>query len=367
MAPRHMQYLFSPSSVMGSHKSAKSTNEKDASPPPVDESDAFTTLNLGVWRVLMPQEVVAGGVFSTAKQKWNSIVLAYPVVQKFFYQIYQLSPQLFVLLILLKLWEGAESVLMLYVTGRLLRIIEVGLTEGRPDVSAITQALIARLLCVTVTAVVDWAREYISPIFEDRVRLHFEDHLLQAKLRLDMPTAEDSSSRSRARAYEAWSSFNGLCEAFMRLVGLFSQLVFISQQRSAGFLFTLVAMVRPIMTLVNERTLWLKPHVAYSDNAAYLRLQSLESMGQARFRGDVIAGDIAGWITSEYHQARDALGNVMSQSVWSLYSIEFTPINKILAEWAGALPTLYWAISAMLAPARFSMTSIAILHSTRRV
>lgn len=68
----------------------------------------------------------------------------------------------------------------------------------------------------------------------------------------------DSSSRSQAHAYDAWNSFNGLCEAFMRLFGLISQLAFISQQKSAGTLFTLVALVRPMMTLVNERTLWLK-------------------------------------------------------------------------------------------------------------
>jgi hypothetical protein len=44
----------------------------------------------------------------------------------------------------------------------------------------------------------------------------------------------------------------------MRLFGLISQLVFISQQKSGGTIFTLVAVVRPVMTLVGERTLWLK-------------------------------------------------------------------------------------------------------------
>ncbi|KAF7369843.1 hypothetical protein MSAN_00613300 [Mycena sanguinolenta] len=118
-----------------------------------------------------------------------------------------------------------------------------------------------------------------------------------------------------------WSAFENLCEASMRLVGLFSQLAFISQQRSAGPLFTLVVMVRPLLTLA------------------------------ITVQGDIIAGDIAGWITSEYHRARDALGDVVSQSAWSLYGVQTTPIDRILAEWAGALPTLYWAISAMLAPA----------------
>lgn len=158
---------------------------KDA-PPPEDEADAYTTLNLGVWRVLLPNEIVSGGVLSATKHKWNAIVLAYPVVLRFFQEIYHLNPQLFIMLILLKLWGEAESVVMLYVSGRLLRIvsivhysyvfgvligkqIEVGLTEKRPDVSAISQALGARLLCVTFTALAKWARFVSSLLLRPRL------------------------------------------------------------------------------------------------------------------------------------------------------------------------------------------------------
>jgi hypothetical protein len=73
----------------------------------------------------------------------------------------------------------------------------------------------------------------------------------------------DSSSKSQANSQDAWNSFSGLCEAFMRLFGLISQLVFISQQKSGGTIFTLVAVVRPVMTLVGERTLWLKRESFY--------------------------------------------------------------------------------------------------------
>ncbi|KAJ7652353.1 P-loop containing nucleoside triphosphate hydrolase protein [Mycena polygramma] len=342
--------------------SPKLVDTSNVEAPEHPDPNSYTTLNLGVWNVLLPNDIASGGVWSATKQKWDAIVLAYPIVLEFFWDIYRLNPYLFILLVVLKLWGEIESVVLLYMSGRLLRIIEIGLIEGRPDATAITQALAARLICVTVSAVARWGRDYISPVLENRIQLHFEDHLLRAKLRLDMPTAADSSSRTQANSHDAWSSFGGLCDAFMRLFGLVSQLVFISQQRSAGRLFTFIALVRPIMTLVSERTLWLQPHVAYSENAAYLRLRSLQSMSAQRFRGDVIAGDIAGWITAEYHRARDALGSIASQSVWTLYSIEQSPANQIAADWAGELPTLYWAVSAMLSPAKFSMTSIAILQ-----
>ncbi|KAJ7028923.1 P-loop containing nucleoside triphosphate hydrolase protein [Mycena alexandri] len=340
------------------------TAHKDVPVPSEDASpknDEYTTLDLGVWRVLLPRDVVSGGFFSATVSKWNTIVFAYPVVSRFFREIYSLSPHLVILVLLLKLWGELESVLMLYVSGRLLQIIEVGLTEGRPDVNAITQALVARLIGVTVTAAATWGREYISPQLDSLIQLHFEDHLLQAKLRLDMPTATDSSSRSQATASDAERSFDSLCEASMRLFGLVSQLLFISQQRSAGALFTVIAVVRPLLSLFLTEPP--TAHVAYSENASYLRLRSLQSLSSSYYRADVIAaGDIAGWITAEYHRAREALGSVASKDVWSQYSMERTPMNKILGQWAGELPTLYWALSAMLRPEKFSMTSIAILQ-----
>ncbi|KAJ7154061.1 P-loop containing nucleoside triphosphate hydrolase protein [Mycena filopes] len=237
----------------------------------------------------------------------------------------------------------------------------LGLTEGRPDVKAITQALVARLIAVTITVIARWGREYIEPLLESCILRHFEDHLLRATLRLDMPTATDTSTRSQATAADASSSFETLCEASMRVFGLACELLFISQQSSAGPIFTLIALVRPFLTLMSERALWQKPHVAYSENASYLRMQSLQSMSASRYRGDVIAGDIAGWITAEYHRARDALGTASSTDVWSQYGLDRTPMMRIVSKWAGELPTLYWAATAMLRPGT-SMTSIALVQ-----
>ncbi|KAJ7215595.1 P-loop containing nucleoside triphosphate hydrolase protein [Mycena pura] len=328
-----------------------------------EEADACTPLQLGVWRVLLPKEPASKYKrVRSAMDKWSAVALAYPLVLRFLLEIYSLDPRMFILVVVLKLWDGMESVLLLYVSSRLLQIIEVGLREGRPDVNAITQAIIARLICVTFTATTTWAREYISPIFQSRIQRHFEDYLLQAKLRLDIPTSSDSSSKTKASAYDAWSSFEGLCEAAQRAFGLTSQLLFISQQKSGGPLFTTIAVVRPLLALAGSHSLWMKPHVLYSDNEAYLRLLSLESMSGTYYRGDVIAANIAGWITSQYHQAIDALGSVTSRHAWEQYGIERTPASNIISALAGQLPTLYWAINAMLNPATFSMASIAIMQ-----
>ncbi|KAJ7486852.1 P-loop containing nucleoside triphosphate hydrolase protein [Mycena latifolia] len=339
----------------------KVTSNAPKDSPSVDDKDAYTEVELGVWRVLLAREKVAPG-FGIPMDKWNAAATAYPLLLRFFREIYSLDPRMVILFILLKLWSSMESVLMLYVSGRLLQIIEVGLREGRPDARAITQAISARLICLTLRATTSWMREYISPILESRISRHFEDHLLRANLRLDMPTSEDSASKSQASASHAWRSFEGLCEVAQRVFGLASQLAFIARQESGGPVFTLLAVVRPAITLVMHRTLWMKPHVVYSANAPYLRLEALRSMSATRYRGDVIAGNIAGWITAEYRRARDALGGIPSQHAWSQYGIAPTPTTSIVDEWAGELPTLYWALSAMLHPTKFSVSSIALLQ-----
>ncbi|KAJ7178279.1 P-loop containing nucleoside triphosphate hydrolase protein [Mycena filopes] len=323
-------------------------SEEDASA----QKNEYTKLELGVWSVLLPNDVVSGGLFSATVSRWNTIAFAYPIVSRFFREIYALSPRLVILMLLLNLWEELEFVVMLYVAGRLLRIIEVGLKEGRPDVNAIAQALVARLAAGTITVIVRWGREYTKPLLESRIQRHFEHHLLRATLRLDMPTATDTSTRTQATAADASCAFESLCKASMRVFRLATELLFISQQSSAGPIFTLIALVQPILSLVGERTLWLK---------RYLRMQSLQSMSALHYRGDIIAGDIAAWITAEYQRACDALGTLSSTSVWSQYGMDRTPFKRILNKWAGELPTLYWAATAMLRPVT-SMTSIALVQ-----
>ncbi|KAJ7215585.1 hypothetical protein GGX14DRAFT_443140 [Mycena pura] len=327
-----------------------------------DEEAECMPLQLGVWRVLLPREPASKYKrLRSAMDKWSAVALAYPLVLRFLLEIYSLDPRMFILIIVLKLWDGMESVFLLYVSSRLLQIIEVGIREGRPDVNAITQAIIARLICVTFTATTKWAREYISPVFQSRVERHFEDYLLRGKSCF-IAVSTDSSSKTKATADDAWNAFDGLCEVAQRGFELASQLLFISQQKCGGPLFTAIAVVRPLLALVSSHSLWMKPHVVYSDNPAFLRLLSLQSMSGTYYRSEVIAANIAGWITSQYHQAIDALGSVASHDVWDQYSIDRTPAWNIIGEWAKELPTLYWAINAMLNPATFSMTSIAIMQ-----
>ena len=81
-------------------------------------------LQFGVWRVLLLKEPASKykGLRS-AMDKWSAVAPAYPLVLLFLLEIYSLGPWMFILIIVLKLWDGMESVILLYVSSKLLQIV----------------------------------------------------------------------------------------------------------------------------------------------------------------------------------------------------------------------------------------------------
>lgn len=96
--------------------------EKPANALVPEDAKPYTTIDLGVWRVLLHKDVVSK-TYGISMEKWNMAVLAYPLLLRFLREVYDLNPLLVALVVLLKLWEGVESVLMLYVSSRLLQIV----------------------------------------------------------------------------------------------------------------------------------------------------------------------------------------------------------------------------------------------------
>ncbi|KAJ7181840.1 P-loop containing nucleoside triphosphate hydrolase protein [Mycena filopes] len=260
------------------------------------------------------------------------------------------------------MWEDVESVVKLYVSSKLLETIEVALKEGRPDGHALTEALILRLLCSTMTAITEWMRENIAPVLQSRVSRHYADFLLCADIRLDLPTSQAVVREAHATGDDdAWAAFDGLCEIAGRFLGFAAQLALICQQ-STGLVFSALSIIQPVLTLWLYRTLWMKSYVVYSENPEFLQMKALQSMRHTKYRGDVISGNIAGWIAAEYRRARDALGSTSDVDYELQYAMERNPTGSVAKAWAGELPTLYWSINAMMYPSQFSISSIAILQ-----
>ncbi|KAJ7893210.1 P-loop containing nucleoside triphosphate hydrolase protein [Mycena leptocephala] len=331
------------------------------------EDYSYTTLQLGVWRLLFPKESFSSKFslspgFSLPWDKFNGVVSSLPIIWRFLREIYFLSPGLVLLVFVLGFGVAFEGTLMLYASTRLLTTVEVGLTQGRTNVNDILQAVALRVACVIITSTISWARDHANPMLQTRIERHFEEHILQERLRLDIPTGADKNTQTSVSAWHAWRAFEFLLGLFQRAFQVSTQILFIVQQARGGFTFTLLSLVSPILLARSSTGLWMKAYVIYSDNIDYLRLRALRLLGSDEYREDVVSANIAAWISSEYKKAQKSLGNISEAQPYFAYALQATPLMHMFISLTRDVPTLYWAANAILDPKRHTVTSFAILQ-----
>ncbi|KAJ7804826.1 P-loop containing nucleoside triphosphate hydrolase protein [Mycena olivaceomarginata] len=339
----------------------KLRSEDEDSPKLEDYS--YTTLQFGIWRILLHRDSRSSiSPFRGLSVWWKKLIeinSGLPIVWRFMMEIYALAPGLTLLLFILRLGNSVESTLMLYASSRLLRAVETGLAEGRPDVSAILQAVIIRVICIVFTATISWIRRRISPILRNRVTHHFEDYVFREQLRLDVPTSADKNNKLEVPASRAYYRFECLGGIFERGFQLMSQIIFTIRQPRGGITLTLLSLVSPFLASNLGSNIWSQAYVMYSDNSDYLRIRALRRFVSDKFREEVISADIMTWVLAQYQKARQGLGD-MSDSIQD--PSDFTPMTSILTLLSVDLPTFYWAASAIVRPVNFSITSFAILQ-----
>ncbi|KAJ7486488.1 P-loop containing nucleoside triphosphate hydrolase protein [Mycena latifolia] len=284
---------------------------------------SYTTLQLGVWRVLVHRdsESFTAGL-SLPWNKWKELEDLAPMIWRFLREIWTLDPALILLAFVLRLGTGLQGICMLYASSLLLRTVEAGLTSGAPDVNAILWAVFVRIICSVVFTLAHWAAQRLNPMLQTRIILHFEEYMLRETLRLDLPTSEDKNTEPTVSAAQLWHAFGfltGLCE---RVFQLTSQIIFTYQQDSVGIIFTFISLVSPVLLTKVGRGFWMQ----------------------------------------EYKKARIDLGNVSDVEPMIQYESHRSPIPDILMDLSRLLPTFYWAASAILQPTGFTVTSFAILQ-----
>lgn len=103
------------------------------------EDSSYTTLELGVWRLLLPRESFSGEFkfswirgFSLSWRNWTGRTSFLPYTWRFVKEIYTLNPGLVLLAFMLRLGNAFEGTLMLYASSRLLRTVSHIVGRGLP-------------------------------------------------------------------------------------------------------------------------------------------------------------------------------------------------------------------------------------------
>ncbi|KAK7055728.1 lipid A export ATP-binding/permease protein MsbA [Favolaschia claudopus] len=334
-------------------------SEKETANNAALEDYSYTTLTLGVWRLLLPMESSSLPSFKLSlptnlSLPWNEIHEKLPLIAlvwRFLTEIYFLDPILVILTCSLELGAGMDSVLMLYASTNLLKTVDDGLMKGHADVNAILRAMVIHIMCIAFTSTISWFKDQVTPVLETRVKLYFEEYMLN-----------DKNTKQKVSSSDLWRAFQYLTGTAQDIFEFSAQIMFILQQANSGLIFTVLSLVGPAIATSGYR-IFLQPFVTYSDNTNYLRLRSLAHLANDEsFREEIVSSDIGTWISAEYRKARENLGNVSDAHPQYTLGQRQNPIKRLLISVFSDLPTLYWAATSILYPNSFSVTSFAILQ-----
>ncbi|KAK0231596.1 P-loop containing nucleoside triphosphate hydrolase protein [Armillaria fumosa] len=206
----------------------------------------------------------------------------------------------------------------------------------------------------------------IHPALRTRVTTHFELHLMQARLRIDVPTSEEAKSKFSASSRHAWTAFEDVVDFLQQIVTTGSGLALIVQSCRAAEspLFAVLCIAKPLYHSFRRRSLWDQAHVVYTDNKYFQRMKSLVQMVSDAYRSEVLGSDLVSYIITEYQKATSSLGHISDEWAEEQYSRCTDPWMKITGAVMGDVPMMYYSVAAIMTPSKFSISSIAILHQS---
>ncbi|KAJ7189844.1 P-loop containing nucleoside triphosphate hydrolase protein [Mycena pura] len=286
---------------------------------------ALEEMTLGVWRVLT--ETTLG--LATRWRMFSSLI---PTIHRFVSDVYTVGSGHLILIFLCKVWSSFEDVLLLYLSSKILTVIEVGLKEGKPDTTAVVIAVTARTLVVAISACVESWRARAASIMENRVTHHFAERIFSfhtspptAKLETDMPTSHGTIAAKDYNNEDASLSAQPVWENFMS----------VTEVAAIGL---------------------------QAINPTYVRLQALRRLGDDQYRQDIISDNIGDYILQEYEDAQKGLEDVETDHPLILYDNHRSLLSSISLDIAGDLAMLFYAVNAIRNPDKFTLTTIAMLQ-----
>ncbi|KIK64262.1 hypothetical protein GYMLUDRAFT_221605 [Collybiopsis luxurians FD-317 M1] len=322
--------------------------------------EGIETLYVGVYRVLLEKS----SIFKFDREKWVSSLYA---LLRFVKEVYFFAPQLLVLVALLDILRSQEEVVFLVFETRILRNIEYGLKEGAIDVRALVRDIACRILWIVATAFLQWWGETTRQSLRTRTVHYFDGKILAARLKTDLPTLDANLSDDHISASAAWYCLETLISLFARVTAIFSQLAFIlriARSNQHGLIYAGLCVIKPVLYIVLQKSLWAMPRVVEAINTSFLRMRALRHMGEKKFKLDVTSSDLEQYIVKEFHKAQESLGDTPTDSAEMIHWSMTSPRRNISISLAEDFPMLYLVAVAFFRPRDISLATMALLQES---
>ncbi|KAF7298862.1 ABC transporter ATP-binding protein [Mycena indigotica] len=337
------------------------TQKVEDNVPKSTPTSSLREVKLGVWRILTENQKTPS--FAT---RWEKMIGFMPTLRIFFEEVYSIEPRQMTLILVVKIWSSLEDLFLLHLSTRILAIIEIGLKEGgKPNSGAIMRAVAARMLLVAFTSYLNsWSQRTNSAV-ESRVQQHFEDKIFTAKLEADMPATHDTTDDDAISPHGVWNTFMTVVSVgtlVLQVVAILGYILNLSTSTRHGPIFVFLCICRPLFKSLYRQDLWNMPFVVEADNDDYVRLQALKRMGEDKYRQDIISGDIGEYIVDEYEQVQNGLADTSLEHPLTLWDEQYSWLSTAALDMLDNLPMVYYAASAFLDPAKFTLSKIATLQ-----
>ncbi|KIJ54559.1 hypothetical protein M422DRAFT_220860 [Sphaerobolus stellatus SS14] len=300
-----------------------------------------------------------------------------PIVYRFVKECYGTAPYMMVGYVVSGIWESTEDSVALYLSSRILNILQAGVASGHINGPALIRAIAFRVLFTFGTTIIEKFRRSTRDILSTRIGYLFQERAIKASLRLDLPTYEEpqvaeklntASHGGGNRGGPAWNMFDALLEKAQLYTGIFSKfgtMYGILRAQRGGMMFMPLYLLKAGFTLLDQASPWQTTATfMWASNPHHARLHSfLRMIKTAKHRMEIISDGLSNYIHGEWIKARIRLGDtsILPPGPHMLFK-NTKPLSRIVLGSLIDHPLLFYSIQVYFNPKSFSLSTLALIQ-----
>ncbi|KAG1770215.1 P-loop containing nucleoside triphosphate hydrolase protein [Suillus occidentalis] len=210
----------------------------------------------------------------------------------------------------------------LWYSGQLLRLVETAMETRTVNTTLLIHVVVGHLTCKVTTRLLESVQSVITIPMSIFIKQFYAERLLHEAARLDLPTYEDSDIRrqfsfalSPSGSSIAWKAIETSTNHATSAISVVLQLLVlftVLREQQDGFLLMVLGSSQAIFQWYSTRESMVKPLVwgANTTNKHYIRMRGLKGLcDYASHRKELIAGNLGEYITEQYHESAQSVGN----------------------------------------------------------
>ncbi|KIJ37589.1 hypothetical protein M422DRAFT_33682 [Sphaerobolus stellatus SS14] len=329
---------------------------------------------VGIWTIMRQVKphswLFPGRYLLEEGKKWMEVL---PIVYRFVQECFSVAPGMMIVYLVSNFWSSTESAIGLYLSSQILNIMQNAISSRKMDGYTLFRAVFVRIIFTFLSSVSSRLKKQTMSTLSNRVRYLFDERLLQANLRLDLPTHENPDTEENINKFiartsqgGAWNLFNSLSRKLQISASIVSQvsiLLGILNHQHGGLWFGLIYLIKGLFDIFDFQSIWESTAYVWDSNPHYRRMRSLMQMiKQTAHRVEIITDVLSDYIHQEWLRARKLLGDISDEYPNQLLDYERPLLRIFSSNISEDIPLVFYAIQIYINPKSFSLPSVALMQ-----